>query len=76
MSQHGKDHKDHKDHEHAHHTDWHREHDDKKWRWHADWRTWVGVLLMLAAMMAYWLSVDERFRPGGGPPQPEAPAAP
>lgn len=65
MSDHGKDHQHgHGHHEHGHQEHGHLEHGRKPWRWHKDWRTWVGVILMLAAMVAYWLSVDERFQPG------------
>ncbi len=36
-----------------------------------DWRLWVGVVLVLAAMTAYILSMDESIQPagptGGGP---------
>ena len=36
-----------------------------KWRPHRDWRVWVGLLLMLAAMVAYVLTLDESWWPGG-----------
>jgi hypothetical protein len=40
---------------------------------HRDWRFWVAVALMLAAMVAYVLSMDESLVPGGnGQEQPAA----
>jgi hypothetical protein len=42
--------------------------------WHKDWRTWVVVGLMLAAMAAYVLSMDEEIVPGE-PLQEQVPAA-
>jgi hypothetical protein len=44
-------------------------------RLHRDWRTWVVVLLMLAAMAAYVLSDNESLQPGGGTQQPMPAAA-
>jgi len=32
---------------------------------HHDWRVWVGVVLMLAAMAMYVLSLDEQLGPAG-----------
>ncbi|HEX4147218.1 MAG TPA: hypothetical protein VHY91_27220 [Pirellulales bacterium] len=72
MSDHKKEHP-HQGHAHPDHG--HHGHEQKEWRWHRDWRTWVGVLLMLAAMAAYVLSDSERFG-FGGPARPEMPAAP
>ena len=47
---------------------------------HRDWRIWVGVILMLAAMAIYLLTMDEAIVPGGpatgNPPATNAPAAP
>ncbi len=40
---------------------------------HKDWRTWAVLVLMLIAMMAYVLSMDESIGPSGG--QDEVPAA-
>lgn len=40
---------------------------------HKDWRTWGAVVLMLIAIVAYILSMDESILPSGG--QNEAPAA-
>jgi hypothetical protein len=38
---------------------------------HRDWRFWVAIALMLAAMVAYVLSMDESLQPGGnGQEQP------
>lgn len=44
---------------------------------HKDWRLWVGVVLMLAAMAAYVLTLDESLFPGSNPTdeQPRVPAA-
>jgi hypothetical protein len=42
---------------------------------HRDWRLWLVVGLMLAAMLIYVLSDNERFSPGGrGKASPPAPA--
>ncbi len=44
---------------------------------HKDWRTWVVVGLMLAAMAAYLLSLDESIMPGAPKPTPvKAPSSP
>jgi hypothetical protein len=32
---------------------------------HRDWRIWLGVILMLAAMAIYLLTMDEAVVPGG-----------
>ncbi len=34
---------------------------------HKDWRLWVGVVLMLAAMLVYILTQDESLVPRGRP---------
>ncbi|MEI7865726.1 MAG: hypothetical protein WCI38_10180 [Chthoniobacterales bacterium] len=68
MTQH--DHK----HGHQHGHDQHHHGHNKKRPIHKDWRAWTVVLLMLAAMAAYVLSMDESIQPGR--PQGEAmPAA-
>jgi hypothetical protein len=36
-------------------------------RAHTDWRFWVGVLLMLAAMITYVMSLDLAWRPRNQP---------
>jgi hypothetical protein len=72
MSDHGKDHP---HHGHGHNEHGHNEHSRKEWRWHRDWRTWVVVILMLAAMVGYVLSDNESLQPGK-PQQQEMPAAP
>lgn len=45
---------------------------------HRDWRIWLAVILMLAAMAAYLLTMDEQIvpgaPPGGNPPAANAPA--
>ena len=33
------------------------------WKPHKDWRAWVAVLLMLAAIAAYVLSLDDSVLP-------------
>ena len=47
---------------------------------HRDWRIWVAVLLMLAAMTAYLLTLGERIVPGdataGKPASTNAPIQP
>ena len=42
---------------------------------HQDWRAWMVVLLMLAAMAAYILSMDEAEAPGGKADEVGVPAA-
>lgn len=68
MSKHHGNH-DHEEHKHPH---------GGKRPMHKDWRLWVGVILMLAAIVAYVLTLDESLLPGGTPPdeQPRVPAAP
>lgn len=45
---------------------------------HRDWRVWLCVILMLAAMVIYVLTMGERVVPGapaaGNPPATNAPA--
>ena len=53
-------------HRHNHGSDLSRPHHDHVPYWkraHTDWRFWIGVLLMLAAMIAYVLSDDLAWRP-------------
>jgi hypothetical protein len=59
--------------QHKHHNNQH--HHAPKAAWHKDWRTWVVVGLMLAAMAAYVLSVDETVGPGADETGTEVPAA-
>jgi len=33
------------------------------WKPHKDWRVWVGFLLMLAAIVAYVLTLDDSIIP-------------
>jgi hypothetical protein len=33
-------------------------------RTHRDWRVWIGVVLMLAAMIVYLMTDDLAWRPG------------
>ena len=66
---------DHSEHHHdEHHHGSHHQQPYHK-RFHRDWRVWVGVILMLAAIMAYVLSDNEALRFGRGPAQPQMPAA-
>ena len=53
-------------HRHNHGSDFSRSHHDHVPYWkraHTDWRFWIGVLLMLAAMIAYVLSDDLAWGP-------------
>ena len=47
---------------------------------HRDWRTWLVLAIMLAAIGAYVLTLDESIQPGraapGGIPAAAAPASP
>jgi len=47
---------------------------------HKDWRTWLVIGLMLAAIGAYVLTLDDSIQPGsaaqGGIPAAAAPAGP
>ena len=60
----------HNQHGHGHH----QQHHAPAKGLHKDWRLWTAVVLMLIAIGAYILSLDEEVQPGGGPPQPNAPA--
>ena len=51
-----------RDHEHPHHH--------TTWRPHHDWRVWLAVLLMLALVGVYVMTMDLSWRPGSGPTQP------
>jgi hypothetical protein len=51
----------------------HHSHGAPQKKIHHDWRFW-GVILMLAGMVFYVLTMDEAFWPGGGDGQ-EVPAA-
>jgi hypothetical protein len=70
------EHSSHHDHSHGHHQD-HNHHHKPRRGLHKDWRVWV-VVLMLVAMAAYLLSMDESIQPGVGTGQgmPAAPAPP
>jgi hypothetical protein len=52
-------------HRHNHGSDFTSHHDHVPYwkRAHTDWRFWIGVLLMLAAMIAYVLSDDLAWQP-------------
>jgi hypothetical protein len=53
-------------HHHNEHAGHHHEHQAPRRGLHKDWRTWVVVGLMLAAMAAYILTMDEAEAPGPG----------
>lgn len=63
------------DHKHSHAHDPKHAHQQDGWKPHRDWRVLV-VVLMLAAMAVYVMTVDESIQPGGGPAAPATPAAP
>ncbi len=60
------------------HGDSHRKSQERKL--HRDWRIWAAVILMLACMAIYVLTLDESEvpggSPGGNPPATNAPAQP
>lgn len=63
-----------------HHRDHHANPPEQKtpasWRRaHKDWRLWLAVGLMLVAMLAYLMTMDEAVQPGGKV-QGAVPAAP
>jgi len=66
----------HEKHSHSHP---HHDHQEPKGPWwtqvHRDWRFWTALILMIVAMAAYVLTLDESMRPGGGVQQ-QTPAAP
>ena len=55
------------------HGDHHSHHNDR-WLPHKDWRVYVGVALMLMAMIAYLATMDESLPPGG-PAAQQVPAS-
>lgn len=58
-------------HQHKHHESGnHKNRHAAARRLHKNWRTWA-VILMLAAMVVYVLTVDESLRPAGGPASPD-----
>ncbi|MDS4042224.1 MAG: hypothetical protein RKP20_13710 [Candidatus Competibacter sp.] len=42
---------------------------------HQDWRTWIGVVLMLLAVLIYILTLDDALEPGVQPAAPIPAAA-
>jgi hypothetical protein len=60
----------HHGHEHKHNT-----HSTKRAP-HKDWRLWAGVVLMLIAIVAYILSLDEEIVPGEPGIEQPVPAMP
>ena len=62
-NKHGHGHKAKHDHKSQHN------HKIKKRPPHKDWRTWFVVVLMLAAMAGYVLTLDDSLRPGGNEEQ-------
>ena len=63
-----------KDHHGNNHQATGHDHADEKKLIHHDWRFWAAIVLMVLAMVAYVLSFDESFRPGGVD-EPEVPMA-
>jgi ABC-type Zn2+ transport system substrate-binding protein/surface adhesin len=60
-------------HSHNHESDFSTSHHGHVPYWkraHTDWRFWIGVLLMLAAMIAYVLSDDLAWGPSSRPQPP------
>jgi ABC-type Zn2+ transport system substrate-binding protein/surface adhesin len=53
-----------RDHTHEHHH---------RWQPHRDWRVWLAVLLMLAMILVYVMTMDLSMRPGQ-PQTQEVPA--
>lgn len=39
---------------------------------HKNWKTWTAVALMLAAIVAYVLSLDDEFPPAPGAPSTQS----
>jgi hypothetical protein len=52
----------------------HHEHRSYWRRAHRDWRVWVGVVLMLAAMLIYLMTDDLAWGPHVQPRQPNSSA--
>jgi hypothetical protein len=48
----------------------HRSHRPYWKRAHRDWRIWIGVIVMLAALLIYLATGDLRWRIQGRPPPP------
>jgi hypothetical protein len=63
-------------HDHGHHDHQHHTQHPKNKPLHKDWRSWLVVGLMLAAILMYVWSNDERDPPGGGPAKEMPEAAP
>jgi len=54
----------------------HHQHTGAYWKLaHRDWRLWVGVVLMLAAMIIYLMTDDLAWRPRIQSPQSSSAAA-
>ncbi len=52
-----------------------RSHPTELWRGlHRNWRAWAVIAVMLAAIGAYVLTLDESIQPGSRPPVPSATA--
>ncbi len=65
-------------HDHHHggnHGHEHHHSNQRKRGIHKDWRAWVVVLLMLAALVGYVMTMDESIVPGGGASGQPMPAA-
>lgn len=71
------DEREHHGHRHGHHGHGEVEHHGRKSSGlHKDWRMWLIVGLMLAAMAAYVLTMDESLQPGDAPGEPMPAEAP
>ncbi len=76
MSEHQQTPSGHHDHSHDHDHSHGHSHTPPRKPLHHDWRLWVGVGLMLAAIIAYVLSLNESLQPRVDQPKPPAqPAA-
>jgi hypothetical protein len=65
----------HREHEQTNHARQHEHHHAHKRKGiHKDWRVWLAVLLMLAGMAMYLLTMDESLGPNN-PPGQKMPAA-
>jgi hypothetical protein len=37
--------------------------ESSNWKWHKDWRAWMAVILMVAAIAMYVMSLDDSIVP-------------
>lgn len=59
---------------HKHDHSQHHNHGQKQGL-HKDWRLWVGVIIMLVAMLVYVVSLDDSIIPGSDTAGEREPAA-